>query len=61
MSVPGYIERQYLEPKTANIESGVCCECCGDDIYIGETYYRMPDGTTYCRRCYDSAITEEAE
>jgi len=36
-----------------------CCVCdeCGEDIYEGETYYRI-DGRVFCEGCIDNARTE---
>lgn len=35
------------------------CEGCGEEIYVGETYYRV-DGKNYCEYCVIADVAEKA-
>ena len=36
-----------------------CCDECGQDVYVGESYYAL-DGRRFCRKCVERRFWREA-
>lgn len=53
-----YWERELDEPAKIPVYK---CECCGDEICVGDEAYKVDDSIWYCRYCCGLFEVEEPE